>query len=71
METKPKLYHKEGSSPISVSLTVQQIGMVQIGEEPVRAPVVETNSDKEGLYSRGAPVMESNSDLVLLYGVKW
>jgi hypothetical protein len=65
METKPKLYHKEGYSPISVSLAVQQISMVRIGEEPVRVPVEESNSDKEGLY-RDAPVMERNSELVLL-----
>jgi hypothetical protein len=50
-ETNPKLYPKEGSSPMSVFLAVQQIGLVQIGEEPVRGSVEASNVGLPNVYT--------------------
>ena len=44
METKPKLYRKEETTPMGESLAIQQIGMAQTQEEPVRHPVVRSSS---------------------------
>ena len=57
-ETNPKLYRKEGSLPISVFLAVQQIGLVQIGDEPVRESVEASNVGlPNSVYSKTSAVM--------------
>jgi hypothetical protein len=57
METKPRLYHKEGTTSIGKSLTVQQIGMVLTQEEPVQQPVVVSSSVREVLLLYGLALL--------------